>query len=232
MASAIARRDLEPDHSNAIALTPEQILMVPLYRRRLKRGLDFAGALLALVAFGPLMIFLAVALKASQGSVFYRQMRIGADGRPFTCLKFQTMVGDADRLLETLLRNDPIARRQWRLYRKLLNDPRVTPVGRFIRTWSLDELPQLFNVLRGDMSLIGPRPIIESEKPLYGPALILYAKARPGITGLWQVSGRNDVDYARRVALDVDYVGNWSLRLDWMILMRTIGVVVSRSGAY
>ena len=156
---------------------------------------------------------------------------MGAGGRPFYCLKFRTMVVDADRVLDEALARDPALAAEWAASRKLVDDPRVTRIGRFLRKTSLDELPQLINVLRLEMSLVGPRPIVESEVPLYGEAIAQYHATRPGITGLWQVSGRSNTSYARRVQLDVWYVNNWTVWNDIAVLLKTIPAVLGRRGA-
>lgn len=158
--------------------------------------------------------------------------RIGRGGRPFYCYKFRTMVPNAQEVLEDLLARDPQARVEWERDRKLRDDPRVTRLGHWLRRLSFDELPQLFNIPRGDMSLVGPRPVVEEELGRYGPARIYYEMVRPGLTGLWQISGRNDLDYERRVALDTWYVRNWTLWYDIVILFRTLVVVPARAGAY
>jgi lipopolysaccharide/colanic/teichoic acid biosynthesis glycosyltransferase len=147
-------------------------------------------------------------------------------------LKFRTMVVNAEATLARHFEKNPAARQEWEATQKLRDDPRVTPLGRFLRATSLDELPQLFNVLAGDMSLVGPRPIVRGEIIRYGTYFEDYASARPGLTGLWQVSGRSDVDYDKRVALDRSYVMGWSLSGDLMILLRTVKVVFSRVGSY
>jgi undecaprenyl-phosphate galactose phosphotransferase len=150
----------------------------------------------------------------------------------FGCLKFRTMVPDADGVLRRLLEDDPRARAEWESDFKLKDDPRITPIGAFLRRTSLDELPQLWNVLKGEMSLVGPRPIIEEELERYGDQVGYYLETRPGITGLWQISGRNDTGYEDRVALDSWYVRNWSLWYDLVILVKTINVVLQHKGAY
>jgi lipopolysaccharide/colanic/teichoic acid biosynthesis glycosyltransferase len=164
--------------------------------------------------------------------VFYGQWRIGYGGRRFRAWKFRTMVVNAEQQLEMHLANSPELRREWERDHKLRNDPRVTAIGRFLRKTSLDELPQLANVLIGQMSLVGPRPIVEEEIVKYGDAFRLYLRVRPGLTGLWQVSGRNDTGYAQRVRLDMHYVRNWSPWLDIHLLARTIGVIAGQKGAY
>jgi Undecaprenyl-phosphate galactose phosphotransferase WbaP len=207
-----------------------------LLRRRLrllKSAFDYVVALACLVPAALLGMVIAVLIKAtSRGPVLFVQQRIGRDRRRFPMLKFRTMVNDADRVLERALRESPALDREWRTHRKLRNDPRVTRIGRLLRRTSLDELPQLLNVLRGEMNLVGPRPVVESELRRYGQDADLYCRVRPGITGLWQVSGRNDVAYEERVRLDCWYVRNWSLWLDLDILFRTAWVVMRGRGAY
>ena len=167
----------------------------------------------------------------SRGPVFYRHARLGKMGRPLRVWKFRTMYADADVRLKALLDADPECRAEWERRFKLADDPRVTPLGRFLRRTSLDELPQLFNVFAGEMALVGPRPIVEAEVPRYGDAYELFASVRPGITGLWQVSGRSDTDYPSRVALDAQYVLNWSPWMDIWILLRTVSAVLLMRGA-
>ncbi|WP_008317385.1 undecaprenyl-phosphate galactose phosphotransferase WbaP [Leptolyngbya sp. PCC 6406] len=181
----------------------------------------------------PLMgcIMLAVKLD-SPGPIFYGQKRLGKGGMPFTAWKFRSMVRDGDQVLVTYLRQHPHLEAEWNRDRKLKNDPRVTRVGRFLRRTSLDELPQLWNVLRGEMSLVGPRPIVGDEIRHYADKFELYKRVLPGITGLWQVSGRSDITYAERVNLDAYYVRNWSVWLDFYILLQTVGVVLLGDGAY
>lgn len=142
------------------------------------------------------------------------------------------MVTDSDKVLKSLLESDPTARAEWERTQKLTNDPRITAVGKFLRQSSLDELPQLINVIRGDMSLVGPRPVVPSEVGRYGEKLGLYLQARPGITGVWQVSGRNDCGYDKRIEMDANYVRNWRISNDIVILMRTLGAVIARKGSY
>ncbi len=202
-------------------------------RRFLKRGLDILGAGALLLACAPAFLVIAALVKRDGGPVFYAHERVGRGGRLFGCLKFRSMVADADRRLAMLLERDPIARSGWESTRKLKNDPRVTWVGRFLRATSLDELPQIVNVLLGDMSLVGPRPVQAAElAAYYGPAAQHYLAVRPGITGPWQVSGRSDTSYAQRVALDVAYVTHPSLWNDIRILLRTPAAVLARRGAY
>ena len=195
--------------------------------------MDIAGAGALLVMSLPVFVILALLVRADGGSAFYSQERIGRGGRRFGCLKFRSMVVDGDAKLEALLAADPAARAEWEATRKLKDDPRITAVGRFLRGHRLDELPQLLNVLRGEMSLVGPRPVIAAELAThYGAAAEHYLSVRPGITGLWQVSGRSSTSYDTRVALDVRYATNPSLLADLRILLRTPAAVLLRRGAY
>ena len=197
------------------------------------RIIDFVLALGALIFFLPLMTIAAIAVKLQDGGpVLFGHGRLGRDGERFKCLKFRSMVIDSDQRLKALLARDPVARREWEKDHKLKNDPRITWLGRFLRTSSIDELPQLFNVMRGEMSLIGPRPIVDAEVPRYGRWFKHYCSVRPGISGLWQVSGRNDVSYRRRVALDRLYVRRRSFTFNLWIVMRTIPAVLKRDGSY
>jgi Undecaprenyl-phosphate galactose phosphotransferase WbaP len=168
----------------------------------------------------------------SPGPVFYRQRRIGRFGRKFHIYKFRTMVQNADQTLELYLDSFPELKAQWSTTHKLKEDPRVTRLGSMLRKWSLDELPQIWNIIIGDMSWIGPRPIVDAEVEKYGKCFDLYIQVRPGLTGLWQVSGRNDTTYERRVELDEYYIRNRSLKLDLQILWKTVFVVLKKDGAY
>jgi Undecaprenyl-phosphate galactose phosphotransferase WbaP len=199
--------------------------------RALKLLFDQVAAMILILLLGPLMLALTLRVRAADGPAFYRHRRIGSGGREFQCLKFRTMVGDADQRLRQLLARDPRAAREWAATQKLRDDPRITRIGQFLRRSSLDELPQLFNVLRGEMSLVGPRPIVRSEIERYGADIEYYFAAKPGITGLWQVSGRSDISYDGRVKLDVWYVRNWTLWHDIVILFRTVpAVFLARGG--
>ena len=197
-----------------------------------KRAFDLVLASLLLVFLGPLFLLLCACVATSGRPIFFAHTRIGRHGRPFRCLKFRTMTPDAERRLAEILERDPRAAVEWQLTRKLKDDPRVTKIGRFLRRTSLDELPQLINVIRGEMSLVGPRPVTAEEVEAYGEHRDCYLQSRPGITGLWQVSGRNQLDFRRRVHLDAFYVQNWSLLRDIVILLMTVRVVFSRHGAY
>lgn len=197
------------------------------------RILDLMFGVIALVIFAPLMFILALVIFVTDpGPVFFAHRRIGRGGRHFYCLKFRSMAVDAEQRLAQLLASDEAARIEWERDHKLRNDPRITPLGVFLRKTSLDELPQLINVLRGEMSLVGPRPIVDAEKIRYGRYFADYCRVRPGITGLWQVSGRNDISYRRRVALDVIYSRSRSLALDAKIMVLTIPSVMFACGSY
>ena len=201
-------------------------------KRVQKRLTDTLLAGLVFVCVSPLFAVIPVLIKlTSRGGVFYRQTRLGKGGRPFRIWKFRSMYADADARLERLLASNPRARREWERSFKLARDPRVTPLGWLLRKTSLDELPQLFNVLAGDMALIGPRPIVAAEVRYYGDAYSIFSSVKPGVTGLWQVSGRSDTDYTRRVALDTHYVLNWSPWMDIWIFLRTICAVLLMRGA-
>ncbi|SOC35863.1 exopolysaccharide production protein ExoY [Rhizobium subbaraonis] len=198
-----------------------------------KRGFDVATAFVALLFLSPIFLLIAALVKLSDGgSVFYGHRRVGHNGRAFHCLKFRTMRPDGDRVLQAYLQSNPEAYEEWRATRKLKFDPRVTTVGAVLRKLSLDELPQLVNILRGEMSIVGPRPVVEDELELYETAAGYYLQTRPGLTGLWQVSGRNDVSYSTRIAFDTEYVRTWSLTKDVIIVARTIPAVCLSRGSY
>jgi len=201
--------------------------------RAFKRGFDLLLVVLGGLVAIPVLVLLALAIRLdSKGPVYFKQRRIGRDGVPFYVWKFRSMVADAPERLASLLENDPEARREWEATQKLVDDPRVTRVGKLLRKTSLDELPQLWNVLRGEMSLVGPRPIVDEEIAKYGEHFRYYIQVRPGMTGVWQVSGRSDTSYDFRVSLDTYYVRNWSAWLDIDILVKTLAVVLKRDGAY
>lgn len=200
---------------------------------RLKRMSDIVLASVALIAFSPLFLLVAYSVKrTSSGPLFYGHKRIGLGGREFKCLKFRTMSVNGDAILRRYFDANPEARVEWQETHKLKNDPRVTRIGRVLRQYSVDELPQLINVIKGDMSIVGPRPVVTEELLRYGDAAQQYYSARPGITGLWQVSGRSDTSYETRVELDKAYVENWTLAADCRIMLRTIPAVISSSGSY
>ena len=198
----------------------------------IKRLFDIMVAALLLSLLAPLFAFLFWRIRRDGGKAMYAHKRVGYKGEHFDCLKFRSMVVDADKMLAKYLEANQNARDEWNRDFKLKNDPRITKIGAVLRETSIDELPQLWNVLKGEMSLVGPRPIVESEKSRYGNFLSYYTNSRPGMTGLWQVSGRNDVDYKHRVDLDVWYGRNWSLWHDIVILLKTIPVVFFQKGGY
>ncbi|MBB2964903.1 sugar transferase [Methylobacterium sp. R2-1] len=198
-----------------------------------KRGFDIVFALSVLLLLLPLFVVVAAAVRLGDGGpIFYRHRRVGRDGRLFGCLKFRTMRQDSQAALEAYLAKDPAARQEWLETRKIKNDPRVTAVGSYLRKTSLDELPQLLNILAGQMSVVGPRPIVPDEIAMYGSEVQHYLAVRPGLTGAWQVSGRNDTSYAERVRLDSQYVQNWSFGTDLFIVVRTVPAVFMSRGSY
>jgi len=200
--------------------------------RFLKRVFDFFAAAFLLTIMSPLFAYVGYKVTRDGGSAFYGHERVGRNGKKFKCYKFRSMIINSQEVLENLLAADPVAKAEWDKDFKLKNDPRITRIGQFLRKTSLDELPQLWNVLKGDMSLVGPRPIVQNELSRYGANKEYYLMTNPGMTGLWQVSGRSDTDYDRRVYLDVWYAKNWSLWYDIAILFKTINVVVHHDGAY
>lgn len=194
---------------------------------------DRCFAALALLFFAPFLIAISLVIYFGDGRpVLFRHKRVGRGGKVFDCLKFRTMANDADERLKAILETDPEARAEWEANQKLEDDPRITCVGEFFRKTSLDELPQFWNVLRGEMSVVGPRPIVEKEAHHYGEHYQDYLSVRPGVTGLWQVTGRSRTSYAERVALDSDYVRNRSFRMDLWIILKTIKVMLVRDGAF
>ncbi len=198
----------------------------------MKRGFDIIAASLALVMLSPLLVLLALVTASDGGPVFFAHKRIGRNGKSFQCLKFRSMIIDAAAVLKKHLADNPPARAEWDKDHKLKDDPRTTRFGSLMRRLSIDELPQLLNVLRGDMSLVGPRPIVIAEASRYDSDISHYYRVRPGVTGLWQVSGRNDVSYSERVQMDAWYVRNWSLWLDIAIICKTVPALLARRGAY
>jgi lipopolysaccharide/colanic/teichoic acid biosynthesis glycosyltransferase len=199
----------------------------------LKRVMDLAIAIPALIFLIPIFLVIALVVLFEGGRpIIFRQQRRGQDGRYFTCYKFRTMVKDAGDRLREMLENDPERRREWEENQKLKDDPRLTSAGGFLRRFSLDELPQLINIIRGDMSIVGPRPIVHDEVRRYGEDIVHYDAVRPGVVGLWQINGRNDTTYKRRVELDVEYAQERSIGYDVMILLKSIPVILGRHGAY
>lgn len=197
-----------------------------------KRGFDLAVSATVLLLGAPIFLFIAMRVASTGKPIFFGHTRVGQHNQPFKCYKFRTMAPNADKLLADLLATNPEARAEWERDFKLKNDPRITSIGRFLRKTSLDEIPQLWNVLKGDMSLVGPRPVVTAELERYGAQVDFYLEAKPGITGLWQISGRNDVTYETRVYLDAWYVKNWSLFNDIVILFKTVKVIFRTDGAY
>jgi Undecaprenyl-phosphate galactose phosphotransferase WbaP len=226
--SAVIARDF----AGHLAVEIKHNLLFP-WARRTKHVLDLLLTIVGGLMICPLLIAIAVLIKLdSPGPPVYGHRRVGAGGKHFRCWKFRTMYTNAEQLLDEYLQGNPHLRAEWEQTFKLRDDPRVTRVGRFLRMTSLDELPQLWNVLLGQMSLVGPRPIVDAEIPRYGAVYELYKRIRPGISGFWQVSGRSNTSYAERVNLDAYYVHNWSVWIDLVILVRTLGSVVLGRGAY
>lgn len=220
------------DYESLAGIAFRQHVLGPA-RSVFKRVIDIGGALLLGLFSMPLWVLTIVAIKRdSPGAVFYTQERVGKDGRTIKIYKFRTMVENADEILGKYLEGNPAARREWDQAQKLKDDPRITRSGVWIRRFSIDELPQLLNVLKGEMSLVGPRPIVEAEVHHYGENYKVYSNLNPGLTGMWQVSGRNHASYPERVRFDLYYAHNWSIWLDIYILVRTIWVVLTRYGAY
>jgi exopolysaccharide production protein ExoY len=194
---------------------------------RAKRLMDLGVSVIAVLLLVPILLLIALLIRVlTGGPVVFAHTRVGREGKTFRCYKFRTMCADGDHCLQQYLNENPEALREWRATRKLKNDPRVTWFGHVLRKSSLDELPQLINVIRGDMSIVGPRPIVAAELPEYGSYLADYLRARPGLTGLWQVSGRNGLSYEQRIALDRYYVRRWSIALDLGILLKTLPTVL------
>jgi Undecaprenyl-phosphate galactose phosphotransferase WbaP len=226
--SAVVARDL----SGTLAVEIKHNLLSP-WAQRLKRALDLFGALAGGLLICPLLLTIAVVIRLdSPGPVLFGHRRLGARDEHFLCWKFRTMHVDAERILNECLQRHPNLQAEWEQNHKLRDDPRVTRIGRILRKTSLDELPQLWNVLRGEMSLAGPRPIVDAEVSKYDKDYELYKRIRPGMSGFWQVGGRSEIDYKVRVAMDSYYVRNWSVWLDIIILVRTVKIVLFGQGAY
>ena len=198
-----------------------------------KKGFDYLVSALLIVVVSPVILLVAVVIKiTSKGPVLYCQKRVGKYGKEFNMYKFRTMVINAEAILQDKINKNADFRAEWEKYQSVARDPRITKIGKILRRTSLDELPQIFNVLKGEMSLVGPRPIVQEEVPRYGKHIKKYYSVKPGITGLWQVSGRSDISYSERVALDVEYVVNRNLLKDIQILIKTFDVVFRKKGAY
>ena len=200
-----------------------------------KRLFDIIFSLLVLVLFSPVyLILMALIAVDTPGPIFYSQQRVGKNYQLFNCIKFRTMIDNADEILETIMSDSPEMRQEFQDNFKLKQDPRITKIGKFLRLTSLDEFPQFWNVLKGDMSVVGPRPLVPEELPKYGRRISTVLKIKPGITGLWQVSGRNDIPYPKRVKIDVYYATNHNWLLDLWIVFKTIGVIIfpHNNGAY
>lgn len=205
---------------------------IPSRNQAIIRGLDIVIATAALIFFLPVIVVLGAILAMQGGPVFFAHQRLGLNGSRFFCLKFRSMVVNAEERLARLLAEDPEARKEWCENHKLRHDPRITAFGRFLRRSSLDELPQLINVLKGEMSIVGPRPIVEAEVVRYGHHITSYYAVKPGLTGIWQVSGRNDVKYRTRVAMDCVYARAIKPSLYLWLVIATIPAVLMRRGSY
>jgi len=207
-------------------------LMKP-YRSFFKRLLDIFLCFLILPFVLPVLLLLIIIIKLdSKGPAIYRSERIGKNGKNFDCLKLRTMCLNADKVLDNLLGKEELLKKEYLKFRKLKNDPRITRFGKILRKFSLDELPQIFNVLKGEMSFVGPRPIVGDEITKYGKSFSIYKSLSPGITGLWQVNGRNETSFHGRVEMDLNYFENGGLAYDLKILMKTVPAVLSKKGAY
>ena len=203
------------------------------HNKAMKRVFDIMCCLPGVILLSPVFAIISLMIYISDpGPIIFAHKRIGKNGKPFDCYKFRSMIVDAENVLEQYLKDNPAAREEWEKDFKLKNDPRVTKIGAFLRKTSLDELPQLINVIKGEMSLVGPRPIVEAEIEKYGIFFKDFAMVTPGITGVWQVNGRSDTTYDERVSMDSWYVHNWSLWLDIWYLIKTFKVVLQRKGAY
>lgn len=229
----VPNQALQPHNIGSVASLEIKNNLRSVQARFIKRTIDLLGAGLGGLIILPVLLLIAVAIKLdSPGPAVYRARRLGRDGRPFDCLKFRSMHRDAEAKLKEVLDSDPVLRAEFEATHKLKDDPRVTRVGAFIRKTSLDELPQLGNVLNGTMSLVGPRPIVQAEVEKYGDIYEVYKQVRPGMTGYWQANGRSDTSYDERVAMDKFYVTNWTPWLDVVVLIQTVRVVLMGKGAY
>lgn len=236
--SSSANLDFDSAAKSAFSSVPKKSLRFRALRpaavpqQAAKRIIDIVGSTVLIVALSPLLAVIGLIVRRTGRNVIFTQQRVGRNGTLFTCYKFRTMHPDAEQLLSALLADRPELKAEWVNTQKLRQDPRITEIGNFLRKTSLDELPQLFNVWKGDMSLVGPRPVVQNEILRYGRSARWYLSTRPGMTGLWQVSGRSDTDYSRRVAMDSYYVRKQNLLLDCAILLRTVKVVLRGDGSY
>jgi Undecaprenyl-phosphate galactose phosphotransferase WbaP len=220
------------DFDGVLGFVTSHRLKMP-WNLSIKRFVDLAIVITGGIIILPFLLFIALLVKvSSRGKVLYGHTRLGKNGNPFTAYKFRSMVADANERLQKLLESDPQAKKEWEENQKIKNDPRVTGLGKFLRRTSIDEFPQLINILKGEMSLVGPRPITETEVIKYGEDFSRIFSVKPGLTGLWQVSGRSEMDYAARVSYDTYYLQSWSVWLDIWIIFRTFGAVVRGKGAY
>ncbi|BAY60730.1 undecaprenyl-phosphate galactose phosphotransferase [Calothrix brevissima NIES-22] len=235
-ASASARTFFKRGQQKKTArLKPKGLSFQGLNGEFAKRLFDIVFSLFVLIVFFPVYLILALLIAlSSEGPIFYVQERVGKNYKPFNCIKFRTMVSNADEMLVQMMETSPQMRQEFESSFKLKQDPRITKIGKFLRITSLDEFPQFWNVLKGDMSVVGPRPLVAEELPKYGCHIDRVLTTRPGITGLWQVSGRNDIPYPRRVQIDLHYVKFRTFWLDLWIILKTIDVVIipKNNGAY
>ena len=233
LGAPVSNMDIDGLLDNSLMLLRFRNNLAHWYNRAIKRIFDIVLCFLGLVVVIPVMAVIAILIRLdSPGPVFFSHRRIGQGGREFSCYKFRTMIPDAEKVLKTYLKAHPDVRSEWECDFKLKHDPRVTSIGAFLRKTSLDELPQVWNVIKGDMSLVGPRPIISAEIPKYGEYFADFCLVPPGITGMWQVNGRSDTTYEERVQMDTWYVRNWSVWIDIIYLLKTVTVVLARKGAY
>ncbi|TDE85123.1 undecaprenyl-phosphate galactose phosphotransferase WbaP [Deinococcus sp. S9] len=229
----VPNQALQPHNIGSVASLEVKNNLRSMRARFIKRSIDLLGATVGGLLISPVLLLIALAIRLdSPGPIVYRARRLGRDGRPFDCFKFRSMHRDAEEKLNQLLNSDPALKAEFEATHKLKNDPRVTRVGAFLRKTSLDELPQLANVLLGSMSLVGPRPIVQAEVEKYGEIYTVYKQVRPGMTGYWQANGRSDTSYDERVAMDQFYITNWSPWLDIVVMIQTVRVVLMGKGAY
>ena len=217
--------------SDFVSMIAEEQAPAQTAGRTAKIAFDIVAAFLILVVISPVLLVIAALVACDGGGFIFGHRRVGRNGREFKCLKFRTMQVNGDQILARTLAEDPEAAAEWAATQKLRVDPRVTRIGRILRVTSLDELPQLLNVIRGEMSLVGPRPIVQAEVARYGRDIDYYFKVKPGLTGLWQVSGRSNTSYRERIDFDVQYVKTWSLWRDLVILFKTVEVILLRKGS-